>query len=411
MARMQAARPADERERLRALRHYQILDTLPERAFDDLVRLAAFVCGKPISLVTLVDDERQWFKARLGLELTETPRSAAFCAHAILQDEVFTVEDAHNDPRFADNPLVVDDPGIRFYAGAPLRTPAGHKLGTLCVIDRQPALLDERQRAALRTIANQVEAQLELRLQISQLQLLERQKQELTTLLVHDLKSPLASIASVIESLLSDVALPAAARGGLAILDSASGSLRRMIMNLLDVARSEEGALTLATTDVPAASLFAELTAQGARRAAQRGQSLAHAVAPGTPALRVDADLTRRVLENLIDNCIKYGPRNGHIRLSAAALDDGFVELRVEDDGAGIPPAQRERIFDKYVRLSVDAAEHQRSSRGLGLTFCKLAVEAHGGRIVVDDCEPHGARFRVTLPAAGAARPRPPASD
>ena len=155
--------PENEPERLRTLRDYAVLDTAPEADFDDLARLAALVCGTPTALVSLVDADRQWFKARVGISFTETPREDAFCAHAILQDGVFVVPDALSDPRFKDNPLVVRDPRVRFYAGAPLIAPDGSALGTLCVLDVEPRRIAPEQAEALRALAREVVSQLELR--------------------------------------------------------------------------------------------------------------------------------------------------------------------------------------------------------------------------------------------------------
>jgi PAS domain S-box-containing protein len=165
---MPAALPANEETRLEALRELEILDTASEPEFDDLALIASQICGTPIAMVTLVDRDRQWFKSHVGTEVQQTPRDVAFCAHAILQRDLFVVPDATEDPRFAQNPLVTTDPKIRFYAGAPIRTPDGHAVGTLCVVDRRPRELTNEQENALRALSRQVEARLELRRRLLQ---------------------------------------------------------------------------------------------------------------------------------------------------------------------------------------------------------------------------------------------------
>jgi anti-sigma regulatory factor (Ser/Thr protein kinase) len=160
---------ANEAGRLKALHQYRILDTDQEQAFDDLTLIASQICGAPIALISLVDKDRQWFKSRVGVEVQETSRSVSFCAHAILQQGIFTVTDAFNDARFRDNPLVQGDPHIRFYAGAPITTPDGYALGTLCVIDYVPRKLTDDQNSALMALERQVAAQLELRRNLEEL--------------------------------------------------------------------------------------------------------------------------------------------------------------------------------------------------------------------------------------------------
>lgn len=161
---MTAPLPPNEPERLAALREAGLLDTPPEQVFDDIVQLASEICDTPISLVSLVDEHRQWFKAKVGLAATETSRDVSFCAHAILQPkDLFIVPDAQRDPRFRQNQLVVGEPGIRFYAGMPLVTAAGHSLGTLCVFDRRPRELTPAQMDSLRRLARQLGTHLELR--------------------------------------------------------------------------------------------------------------------------------------------------------------------------------------------------------------------------------------------------------
>lgn len=158
-----------ESARLATLRSYRILDTDPEQAFDDIVLLASQVCGTPISLITLVDEDRQWFKARVGVSITETSRSVSFCSHAIKGQGIFIVADALEDVRFRENPMVLGEPHIRFYAGAPLVASDGHALGTLCIVDHVPRTLTDGQRRALDALKRQAESQLELRRDLNDL--------------------------------------------------------------------------------------------------------------------------------------------------------------------------------------------------------------------------------------------------
>ena len=165
---MKPVKPKNEVQRIKILWQYDVLDTQPEQVFEDFTNLAALICEAPISLISLVDEERQWFKAKVGVSVTETSRDISMCAHAILQKDLFIVPDATKDARFKNNPLVVSDPKIRFYAGAPLISPEGLALGTLCVSDKVPRELSETQKQALRLLAKIVMAQLNFRRQARQ---------------------------------------------------------------------------------------------------------------------------------------------------------------------------------------------------------------------------------------------------
>jgi GAF domain-containing protein len=160
---MLSPKPKDEKQRLKVLWQYDVLDTVPEEVFDDLTDLAAHICEAPIALISLIDEDRQWFKSKIGVTISETSRDISFCAHAILNNDLLIIPDATQDERFKNNPLVTSAPKIRFYAGAPLVTPDGHALGTLCVMDNMPRTLRSEQQQALRVLARHVVTQLELR--------------------------------------------------------------------------------------------------------------------------------------------------------------------------------------------------------------------------------------------------------
>ena len=201
--------PTNENTRLKELLSLNILDTSPEDEYDEITALASQVCEAPISLISLIDKDRQWFKSRHGTRAVETPRDFAFCAHAIMSpNSLFEVSNTITDHRFHDNPLVVRDPYVIFYAGMPLVTSRGHALGTLCVIDNKPKKLSESQRKALKTLSNQVATNLELRKNRVEKNL-EKEKQreksamlkEMANLISYDLKSPINNIIGLSEAL------------------------------------------------------------------------------------------------------------------------------------------------------------------------------------------------------------------
>jgi hypothetical protein len=196
-----ARKPDDEAGRLQALREYLVLDTAPEAAFDDITAIAAHICGVPIALVSLVDESRQWFKSKVGLDACETPRDVAFCAHASFDTGLFQVPDASEDPRFGGNPLVTGAPRVQFYAGTPLMTKEGYALGTPCVIDHERKRLTPAQERMLAALGRQVIAQLEPRQSVYQLQQSNHDLEQFAYVASHDLQEPIRTISSWVELL------------------------------------------------------------------------------------------------------------------------------------------------------------------------------------------------------------------
>lgn len=207
--------PSNENQRLANLESYQILDTAPEKEYDEITALASQICGTPISLISLIDNSRQWFKSHHGLAAPETPKEIAFCAHAIIdQDEVLIIPDSRLDERFHDNPLVTDNPNVIFYAGVPLVSPKGFPLGTLCVIDNIPRKLETEQVKALQLLANQLMKLFELRLSLQELkkseqalQTLNTTKDKLFSIISHDLRGPIGGLKSFVQLLISGLDL------------------------------------------------------------------------------------------------------------------------------------------------------------------------------------------------------------
>jgi two-component system sensor histidine kinase/response regulator len=254
----------------------------------------------------------------------------------------------------------------------------------------------------------------------------QRQKSELSTLIVHDLKNPLSSILSNVQFLVSDGQVPERGRESLIDVLRASRSMFRMVMNLLDISRSEDGALIPRCVEFDLPALLEEICSETGRRLEEKSQTLVLRVAPEASGIVADRDLLRRVIENLIDNASKYSPRQGTISIEltapvvSTATDGGraagaggragepVIELRIRDEGEGIPLAFRSRIFEQYVRIEEHAHTELRRGHGLGLMFCRRAIEVHGGEIWVEDNPPKGSCFCVRL--ARAPRPAAPLS-
>jgi len=416
--------PDDERERLRALVRYAVLDTESERAFDDLTALASQICEAPIALVSLVDAQRQWFKSRVGLDAPETPRELAFCAHAILQDGIFEVENALDDPRFADNPLVAGAPDIRFYAGAPLVTRDGFKLGTLCVIDRIPRHLSPLQREALRILGRQVIDQLELRRAAASLarRVLEERaasgraradaeaerggrssERAFLARVTHDLRTPLSAIRGYAELLAEDAPLASGEVREIAgQIEAASAHMLRLVNDILDSARLETGELALERAPVELAELVREAIAVIQPLAAASGDSVRFVDASSPRLLLGDATRIRQVLLNLLSNACKF-TRDGAIKVTLAdgTGDAGGVTLSIEDSGIGMDEAQRRQLFRPFAQVHGAAAGA--GGTGLGLHITRALCERMGGSIAVESRARVGSTFTVWLPLAAAA--------
>jgi len=393
-----AAEHSSEESRLKALLRYEVLDTEDETAFDELTELASAICNTPISLVSLVDDHRQWFKSKVGLDATETSKDIAFCSHAILQDEVFEVSDALKDKRFTDNPLVSGAPDIRFYAGAPLCNADGLPVGTLCVIDTKARELTDDQRRALQVLAKQVISQLELRLNNRRLERLNKEREQLFAVLAHDLRSPFNSILGVARRLRNkakDLSPVDVGKMSELVLNS-SLSVYQLLDELLQWSENRLGATQCNLSEAPLLPLVEQTLSFMSENAELKSIELKQQVSSDIK-IKGDTTLIKTTLRNLLANAIKYAPEGGRVEV-LAVVRGGLVEVSVQDNGDGVPEAIKKSLF-------VECVESQRGTQGetghgLGLSLSYDFVRMQGGRMWIDENYKEGAKITFSLPSA-----------
>ncbi|QAT89084.1 diguanylate cyclase [Corallococcus coralloides] len=396
--------PADEPRRLQALRALCLLDTPAHERFDRIVRTASQLFRVPIALVSLVDEHRQWFKARHGLDATETPREQSFCAHAILSPATFVVPDALGDPRFHDNPLVLGAPFVRFYAGHPLRAADGSRVGTLCLIDSRPRDFPDADRAALADLAAWAEGEInaldarEARLLEEERQRVERMKNEFISTVSHELRTPLTSIRGSLGLLCGGIVgslEPEVARM-VGIAHKNSERLLHLINDILDLEKMESGRLDLhlAPTNVVPLLALALQAHQG--YADEYGVRLEAAVDLPHAHARVDEDRFIQVLANLLSNAIKFSPQGERVTLSLTR-EGGVLRVGVQDHGPGIPEDFQARVFQKFAQA--DASDtRKRPGTGLGLSIAHGLVARMGGALRFTTSPTDGTRFSFDLP-------------
>jgi signal transduction histidine kinase len=387
-----------ETRRIEELLRYEVLDTEDEKALDELTQLASAICGTPISLISLVDKDRQWFKSRVGLDAPETPRDIAFCSHAILQDQIFEVPDTLKDERFVDNPLVTGAPDIRFYAGAPLISENGMPIGTLCVIDTMPKELDEKQQLALNTLAKQVVSQLELRLHNRHLQRMQKDQQQIFAVMAHDLRSPFNGILGLSKILreradtLNPEGLAKMADG---ILES-SFRVYQLLDEILQWSSNQLGAIHVDLKTVFLTPLIVETLDLMKECFELKKLNITHDTSENTLAM-ADVNLTKTIIRNLLANAIKYTPEQGSIHIATQYLE-GRVQLIITDTGQGVPLDIEDKLFSDSV--ASHSGTQGESGHGLGLSLCGDFARKQEGTLFLDKDYKGGAKLILDLPSA-----------
>lgn len=392
-----AAIPNNEISRLKALYQYDVLDTDAEQVFDDLTELASEICGTPIALISLIDQDRQWFKSKVGLSASETSRDIAFCAHAIHQEDIFAVSDTLLDERFKDNPLVTDDPSIRSYFGAPLITPEGYAIGTLCAISDKPNKLSDRQLNALKILGRQVIAQLQLRLKVKEVELANMHKTEFLSNLSHELRTPLNAIISFSQLMLFDrkYELPKKHMQYLKHLDFSGKRLLDLVNSVLDLNKIDSGKLVLEEDHLETNEYLESITSMIIALAKSKSINIDFKIEANDINYFI-ADETRltQIILNLASNAIKFS-KNGQTVSIHISFCGQKMTIAVRDEGIGIAQEDIPLLFQKFRRVGSSTNEE---GAGLGLMITKSLVELMQGTIKLNSRLGEGSLFKVVLP-------------
>ncbi len=409
-----APKPKDEAERLQALYEYEVLDTGAEASFDAIVELASQICETPIALVSLVDKDRQWFKSKVGLEADETHRDYAFCAHAIHQHGPLIVENASEDERFNDNPLVQGDPKIRFYAGSPLQTPEGFRVGTLCAIDRKPRKLRPDQISALNTLASHTINLLELRKKFRESVQLNKELDEKNKTIQemaehnkrflaninHEMRTPLNAITGFSNRLLnrtSNLNVPKYVNEGLQSIAMASKHLNNLINDVLDLSKLDAGKMECTYAPFNPVNMLHEVVTINSVRAEKHHIDLQLHVNDGMPEyLMSDERKISQVLINIISNAIKFTPDGKAVSVTAEHLNDQLL-VAVSDQGVGISPENMQKIFDEFSQIPNELSDRAKGT-GLGLAIASRLTHVLGGDIQVSSEIGKGTVFKLCFP-------------
>jgi two-component system sensor histidine kinase HydH len=411
---MESAQSPDEPDRIKALHELKILDTPPEERFDRITKVAQIMFDVPIALVSLVDTNRQWFKSCAGLSATETPRSMSFCSHAILNEDVMSIDDATKDERFLDNPLVTGEPKIRFYAGKPIHDPNGKKLGTLCIIDTKPRSFSRADKSVLIDLANWVESEFkntvltnslkdtateltlaQLELQKQNEHLLEKVKEKTDQLLKNDRMSTIGSMASRIAHDL---------RNPLSVIQMSSDLLRMNLEKHMDdkmklhCSSLQDSIVEInrIISDVLNYAKTSKLNLETIYVSTLLNNCISNMVIPETivislpdsdAQIKCDSRKMQAVFSNLIINSIQVLDNSGNIQIK---LNDSNEHLLIsfEDSGSGIPDEILPKIFDHLFTTKPEGT-------GLGLGICKSIIEQHGGMINVKN---NPTTFTIKIP-------------
>ncbi len=384
--------PDNEKERQKAVEKYRLLDTLPEPDYDGLTRLAAGILDAPVSLITMLDSDRNFLKSHHGVDISESPRDISFCGHAInAKEDVFVIDNALEDQRFFDNPLVTEL-GVRAYAGVPLVASGNFRLGTLCVFDMKPREFPQSSILSLKALARQVECLLELRhhnLKLTEAQeLLEQRNRELyefSAIVAHDIKTPLIGVTYLSRDLSENYTRQLGDEGS-----SCVGKIQEGIDTTLTYI---DGILGYYTSDSlvqrDGETLGVNELVKTLKSLIGHEESVSITFSSTVEEMFINRSAILQILLNLITNSIKYNDSETAVVTVDIEDDEGAYVLTVKDNGHGIPEEKLDTIFDLFVKYD---DTHSRVSKGTGIGLCTVRklVNRMGGDIRVDSTSAEG---------------------
>lgn len=395
-----APKPENEQERIAALYEYNILDSISEKDYDDITRIAADICNMPISLISIIDHDRQWFKSRIGIESPELHRDVAFCSHAILNpQEMFIINDVMKDERFIDNPLVTGAPHIGFYAGVPLLSDSGYPLGTLCVIDKKANDISREQKETLKALARQVVANFEMRkmnlnlaAQKAQLEELNKDLNRFAYVVAHDVKSPCSSFA-MSASYLKDAYSNVLDTEGIKFLDEMHNTAVSAIAMVDGILQHTQ---MVNVTDLAKEHFTFGDIMDEVKKLIPIPAEFSFGVNNREFELFASRYMLMQVLMNLCTNAIKYNDKwHGEVQVFVKDIGHAYA-FSVKDNGRGINSADQKRIFDLFSTLGLYDRFNNKGS-GVGLATAKRLVQKMGGDIQIDSEPGIGSTFSFTI--------------